>query len=127
MFNFIKSRKLSVFVQWALLFGLVVLLAVSVYVFVRNFEVLRSEGYIKVRARHQLLGQQLAPEQIRGWMTFRYVNLLFNLPTGYLQNSLNITDRRYPNLSINTAAKEQKISSVEFLVKISAAIKSFNP
>jgi len=39
---------------------------------------------------------------IRSWMTFDYVNKLFGLPPEYLQQQLQITNTRYPRLTIGS-------------------------
>jgi hypothetical protein len=100
-------------------------LAVSLYIFVGNLESLRLRGYIRGHFRHQTAVQKINPDQIRGWMTFRYVNMVFGMPPAYLQNSLNIKDSHYPNISLDALAKQQKLSSVQMLAKTAAAVKSF--
>ena len=78
--NIIKNRKTRIFIQWAVLVVLVGILAVSLYYFVGNLESLRLRGYIRAHFRRQITAQKITPDQIRGWMTFRYINLVFNLP-----------------------------------------------
>lgn len=124
--KFEKNPKLKIFFKWAILAVLVGVLAVSLYVFVGNLENLRLHGYIRAHFRRQAAAQKIIPDQIRGWMTFHYVNLVFGLPPAYLQNSLNIKDSHYPNLSLDTLAKQQKISSVQILAKVSQAVTNFH-
>jgi hypothetical protein len=69
--------------------------------------------------------QKISPDQIRGWMTFRYLNLVFNTPPGYLQQALSIKDSHYPNITLDALAKEQNLSSVQILAKVSTAVTSF--
>jgi hypothetical protein len=125
MSNLIKNPKFKTFLQWALLVILIGVLAASLYVFVGNMESLRLHGYIRGHFRHQTLAQKITPDQIRGWMTFRYVNLVFNLPPPYLQGVLNIKDSHYPNISLDALAKQQKLSSAQMLAKTAAAVKNF--
>ncbi len=108
---------------WVGLGVFTVILASALYYLVKNFEAMKLRGNFR---RHSQT-QNLSPEQIRGWMTFRYINSVFHLPAEYLKNSLNITDRRYPNLSLDSLAKEQKISSQVALDKIIGLITSFSP
>jgi hypothetical protein len=121
----IKNPKTRSIAEWIILVILVAILAISLYYFVLNFESLRQGGLMRVRIRRQAAMQKIAPDQIRGWMTFRYLNLVFNMPQGYLQQSLNIKDSSYPNLSIDALAKQQKLSSTEVLTKTSSAIIVF--
>lgn len=43
-------------------------------------------------------------DYIREWMTFDYINKVFNLPSDYLKNQLGITDARYPRITVLQAA-----------------------
>ena len=120
-----KNPKFKIFMQWVLLVVLVGILAAGVYFFAYNFENLRLHGYIRGRVRRQTAVQKITPDQIRGWMTFRYINIVFGLPPAYLQNSLSIKDTHYPSISLDALAKEQKFSSAETVAKTAAAVKSF--
>jgi hypothetical protein len=44
---------------------------------------------------------------IRPWMTFDYINTLFNIPPDYLKSSLSISDPSYPTLSLYGYANHQ--------------------
>ncbi|MDR3642690.1 MAG: hypothetical protein P4L74_03640 [Candidatus Doudnabacteria bacterium] len=126
MINSEKKRDIKIYFQWLVLVVLVGILAVSLYLFVGKFESLRLHGYIKSEFRRQRsLRQKISPDQISGWMTFRYVNLVFGLPPSYLQSSLDINDARYPNISLDTLAKEQKLTSAAIVGKTVAAVKNF--
>jgi hypothetical protein len=125
MNNIIKNPKTKIFIQWALLALVVGILLAAVYVFAWNLETLRRGGFFRGHIRRQPVAQRLSPDQIRGWMTFRYVNLVFNLPPGYLQSELNIKNGGYPNISLDSLAKGQSFTSAELIAKISAAVKNF--
>jgi hypothetical protein len=125
MKNWTKNRKVMLVIQWVVLVALTAILAVSLYVFVQNLETLRLHGYFKAHFRHPVTLQKISPDQISGWMTFRYINLVFKLPPSYLQSSLSIEDKHYPNLSLDVLAKTQGYSSAQITEKVSAAVKSF--
>jgi len=55
--------------------------------------------------------QIISSDQIQAWMTFSYINYIFNLPPNYLLGALNIKDNRYPNLGINQYAKEKNLTT----------------
>ncbi len=67
----------------------------------------------------------LAPDVIKPWMTFDYVNFLFRLPSGYLKDRLGITDPRYPNIRIDQYAKHHNINGLLFLQNVQQAITSY--
>jgi hypothetical protein len=46
------------------------------------------------------------------------VNKIFNLPPEFLKESLYITNAKYPNLTIDAAAKEQRIESAPYLLSL---------
>jgi hypothetical protein len=120
-----KHHKAKIILQWVLLVILTGVLAASLYIFVGKMETLRLHGYFRARFRHQIMTQKITPDQIRGWMTFRYVNLVFGMPLAYLQTALNIKDGHYPNISLDALAKQQSQSSAQVLVKTVTAVKNF--
>lgn len=65
-----------------------------------------------------------APSTIDSWMTFDYLNKIFNLPPDYLKTSLNITDSRYPFLTISRLAREQKQNTTGTLSIVEQAISN---
>lgn len=45
------------------------------------------------------------PERIETWMTFKYVNVVFNLDDTVLKDALDIEDKKYPNVPIGKYSK----------------------
>ena len=68
--------------------------------------------------------QIISSDQIQAWMTFSYINYIFNLPPNYLLGALNIKDNRYPNLGINHA-KEKKLNYVSFLASVKGFVNQY--
>lgn len=62
---------------------------------------------------------------IRPWMTFDYINKIFNLPSDYLKTQLQITDPRYPKLSISGYARSQHIDTGTFLGSVMSAVRNY--
>ena len=120
-----KHHKVKIILQWALLVILTGVLAVSLYIFVGRLETLRLHGYFRARFRHQMMAQKITPDQISGWMTFRYVNMVFGMPPAYLQTALDIKNSHYPNISLDALAKQQNQSSAQILIKTVTAVKNF--
>ena len=127
MLDIKKNSKIKTFAQWFFLAALVAVLAAGLYYFVSKFESLRLHGYMRAHFTRQITAQKITPDQIRGWMTFHYINLEFNLPSGYLQGALKITNIRYPNLSLDSLAKQQNVISADLIAKTVSAVKSFHP
>jgi hypothetical protein len=69
--------------------------------------------------------QIISSDQIQAWMTFSYINYIFNLPPNYLLGALNIKDNRYPNLGINQYAKEKKLNYVSFLASVKGFVNQY--
>ena len=64
--------------------------------------------------------------QIEDWMTFRYVNRVFNLPPDYLRENLSISSQYYPNIVIGTYALSHQLDSREFLSQIQQAVTDYS-
>jgi hypothetical protein len=62
---------------------------------------------------------------IQGWMTFDYVNHLFALPANYLQTSIIIMDRRYPQLSIAEYAEDTHTRQTIVLEQVQTAVRNY--
>lgn len=59
------------------------------------------------------------------WMTFDYVNKLFDLPSGYFKTSLGISNPRYPQISISGYAKSEQMNTTTFLSEVQAALRNY--
>ena len=62
---------------------------------------------------------------IASWMTFDYINRIFNLPSDYLKNTLAISDTSYPRISISRYVKNQKLDPVQFLSEIQKTVANY--
>jgi hypothetical protein len=59
------------------------------------------------------------------WMTFRYINTIFKLPTNYLKDTLHISSSRYPNISLSSYSKSQKIDVSLFINLLKKAVSDY--
>jgi hypothetical protein len=64
-------------------------------------------------------------QSIQSWMTFTYINRIFNLPTDYLKTELNISNSQYPNITIAKAIASQSMATNDFLVNMRSIIQAF--
>jgi len=62
---------------------------------------------------------------VRPWMTFDYVNRLFNVPSDYLKTKLSITDPSYPRLSISGYASYERSASSIILGQVEQALADY--
>lgn len=63
--------------------------------------------------------------QLESWMTFNYVNFVYDLPPDYLRTTLHITDPRYPNVEIRHYAKRYGIDQNTLMHNIDSAINLY--
>lgn len=108
---------------------LIAVLSVLVFWVVSDVATLVHRGEFRALRFHlnplPLTRPNLTPDQIQGWMTFRYINYVFHLPANYLPQKLNITDPSYPNISINGYVNRYKLSNPKVLKIIIELVKSF--
>ena len=64
------------------------------------------------------------PLKIEAWMTFKYVNVVFDLPDALLKDSLKIEDPSYPNLPIGKYVKKTGTNRDEFLNSVRETVKA---
>ena len=58
-------------------------------------------------------------------MTFDYLNKVFNLPADYLQNSLQITDKNYPYITISHYSREERLGPASLATQVQIAIYNY--
>ena len=62
---------------------------------------------------------------IAGWMTFNYLNKIFNLPMDYLKTTLSVSNKDYPNVTISKTASQQKILTSTYLASVKKAVSNY--
>lgn len=114
------------------LIALGVILAVLVVLAVINYRTLRHEQLIN--AREFLIssivknhGPLMASDAtiIQAWMTFDYINKIFNLPADYLKTKLVIADPRYPQLSLGGYARGEHLATNTFVGSVQNAVREY--
>jgi hypothetical protein len=118
-------------IDW-LIAALGILLAILLFLLVRQYQVLRREQIISARESfltnaiknhpHLTLSDVSA---IHSWMTFDYLNKLFNLPPEYLKTQLSISDPAYPKMTINKFAKDVGQPASSTLVDVQNAMRQY--
>ena len=73
-------------------------------------------------AEYRHWAYSVQPETIEDWMTFNYLNHVFDLPPIYLENILQIQDVRYPNISIRQYAESRHLDDATFLAQVRAVL-----
>ena len=132
-FKFWQSKKNSI-VNFYLASLLVVLMFLFFWLFWNSFQVIHQMGLRQQRVSlMQLLNQRQTLHQVSAsdvnsidsWMTFRYINVVFNLPTSYLSTNLQIVDSRYPNLTLNRYIKTKQLDKLVFINKVKQAVGDY--
>jgi len=59
------------------------------------------------------------------WMTFDYINTIFSLPEDYLKTQLHIQDARYPNISLKSVVKQNKLDRDVFLKSVQQSVDEY--
>lgn len=120
-----RGVKIALLILGAILIILIVLL-------IRNYLSLRRANIISRRelslsAFVHKHGPLNADEVgvIRPWMTFDYVNRIFNLPQDYLKDQLQISDPRYPDLTLGAYASASGTDSTETVLRVEHAIVDY--
>ena len=123
-----KRESVSRYIKIAIILLAVSLVSLVVFL-VRDYLSLRRADFINRReislsAFIQKHGPLTASDVgvLRPWMTFDYANKLFALPEGYLKDQLQISDTRYPNLTLGSYASMNKVDPAEAMVSIENAI-----
>lgn len=88
--------------------------------------VLRSAGHYPWNEFSKEHRRDLIKEKdvsyISKWMTFDYINRIYNLPDSYLKDIFSIQDARYPFLTIAKYAESVHIDSDTFTQEIQNSV-----
>lgn len=118
-----KIIKMTMIVILALLF------IVSLIWFTSTFKQLYRTGNLEVdysiTGHPTRLHRPITISDIRVWMTFDYLNVIFKLDHLYLKNTLVITNSKYPNISIEAYARRNRINPQVLLHNIKQAIINY--
>ena len=84
------------------------------------------ETLIKDKKEHDISVSDI--NMINDWMTFHYINFIFNLPEEYLKNKFQIHNESYPNITLGKYAKTENIDIPLFLNETKKIILNYtNP
>ncbi len=62
---------------------------------------------------------------ISSWMTFDYINKVFNLPSTYLQQDLQIQNPKYPFITLAQYAKATNTSSSAIIGNVQTILRTY--
>jgi hypothetical protein len=109
---------------------LVALLAAILVWFVLDINSLNRQGIFNSsrlhRRRNVNTNPAIAPSQIQGWMTFRYINYIFNLPPNYLNSKLGITDSSNANITLDKYSSTHKLDNAYFTGLVRQATAAYS-
>lgn len=127
MKRFIDNRYIKIALA-VLVFILIILFAM----FIRDYQSLEQLRLTRPYHSWLLNAKSRRPlttvsdvNSIESWMTFDYLNYLFNLPPSYLKSQLSITDTHYPRLSISQYARKQNFDPNAFLDSVKNALRPY--
>ncbi len=106
-----------------------ILIAILVW-FVIDLRQLHRQGDFRMnnplyRHRHNASNPLMLSAQIQSWMTFRYINYVFRLPVNYLSDKLNITDKSYPNITLDKYITTHKADRAAFIESVKQAVAAY--
>ena len=124
-------HKIKSYIKYAIIF-LAILLLVLCFFLVREYTALRRAQIISARelqlsALFKANGPLTASDVtiIRSWMTFDYINKLFNIPSDYLKNTLSISDSSYPQLSLYSYANYQHVNVTTVVSEVESSTRDY--
>ncbi|MGC9599218.1 MAG: hypothetical protein ABSE18_02420 [Minisyncoccia bacterium] len=126
-----RNRRLARAVRYALIilgviFLVLIVFAVMQYRALRRAQVINAREFF-ITSLIQRHGPLTANEAalIRPWMTFDYLNRIFNLPADYLKTQLSIADPHYPQLSLGGYARSGHLDPNVFLGQVETAVRAY--
>ena len=124
--EFHVHRRFVIATSYTLVLILIFLCGAFIYRYnqVAPMKVINPQRFSTLRADHIHLGVNDV-SAIAPWMTFDFINHVFNLPPEYLKTTLSITDARYPTLTISHYATESKITTNQLTAQVQNIVKNY--
>ena len=124
-----KKKKISKPLAVVLIIVIFFSLSFSVrqYLRIQRFNIIssyRQEISSKIVQNHGTLNQNNV-NLISSWMTFDYINRVFDLPADYLKNSLNISDIQYPRIPISKYVKNHNLDANQFVTQVKNTVTDY--
>ena len=117
---FSRKTKFTLFLTVVVLFFVFIL--AEAYSFKNNSHPFLKNYIANHRHRPTLLRD---PSYISSWMTFDYINKVFNIPPQYFEVSLQIQDPKYPFITIKQYARKINLPDTVLLERVREAIRGF--
>jgi len=109
-----------------------IILAVLLFFLIQQYRTLRRESILSARESWLMNALKNHPHltaadagAIHAWMTFDYLNKLFNLPPEYLKSQLSIPNAGYPKLTIDEFAESIHQGASSTLVNVQNAVRQY--
>jgi hypothetical protein len=126
-----NTHNIKRYIKYAIAFFVILLFILGVFL-VREYISLRRAQIISAREFQlsNLLknhGSLTASDVsvIRPWMTFDYINKLFDIPPDYLKNTLSISDPTYPQLSLYGYANHQHTDATTVVGEVESSTRAY--
>ncbi|MEI6378218.1 MAG: hypothetical protein WCO55_01025 [Candidatus Falkowbacteria bacterium] len=128
------AKRVNFSFHWLLAIVLLSLVIVFSVVWIHNARLAHYEkmqaSYLPIIANmmQRQRNNQITTEdvdKIASWMTFSYVNTIFRLPNDYLKNSLQINDKRYPNLTISRWIRGNRLDAAQSVKQIKQTVANY--
>jgi len=118
-------------VNWAraIIVSLIIVLAAVLLWFASDVNSLYRQGVVRPAisraGRKMHTKPTISADQIQSWMTFRYIDYVFNLPSAYLPTNLNISDPKYLNSTLEEYAEKNNIKDTIFVQSVRDSVKVY--
>jgi hypothetical protein len=127
-----QERKRDIRIhEVAILIALFVLVAVSAR-FVSSIVAFTSEGLFSPMtdvqdSLHRTLVEEPGIDATQSWMTFDYINRVYDLPPDALRTALRIVNPRYPRISVWRYSRDMGVDLETALTRVRKAIREARP
>jgi hypothetical protein len=116
-------KKENSYIKYAIVACTIILVVLGIFA-VHEYHVLRHAQILSdIHRGVPLTADDVAI--IRPWMTFTYINKIFDVPPDYLKNAMSITDPAYPQLSLSGYANYSHTDIVTLMGQLDTALNNY--
>lgn len=130
--DIINQGNRKILIRTALIVFLSAILIIFTVLIAKNIIIAHKTGlFSRHKSASELLLRQKGmnaisasdADYIDSWMTFRYINFIFNLPENYLKDKFGIEDKQYPNLTLDRYAKHNNKDETLFIEEVRQTVE----
>lgn len=116
-------NNLGAYLKWTIVVLIILLVVLGIFFYHEYSQLRKAQIANDIHRGVPLTADDV--DIVRPWMTFDYVNRIFNVSSTYLKNDLSITDPAYPHTTLSSYAQYSHIDPTLLTTQVEGALDNY--